>query len=55
MAGLFDFGGCLHASLPAEVEREPDSRALEADWEAIGEDMLAAHSAYQKGVKHEKA
>ena len=48
MARYFDFSGSLSATFPTEWD---DARALEADWQSIGNDLRAAYDAYKKENK----
>ena len=42
VARLFDFGGTLNRYNYSKSEREADFRAIESDWQAIGEDLRNA-------------
>lgn len=46
MARLFDFGGSLNQYNYSKSPNEADLRAMEADWQMVGEDLRNALKEY---------
>ena len=47
MARVIDLGSTLQVYNDSQTELEADSKALQNDWQAIGEDILIAQKIYE--------
>ena len=48
MARVMDLGSTLQVYNESNTEKEADSRAIQKDWEAVGEDVYNALDKYEQ-------